>query len=1199
MLRRDDGSIFAISLSPDDRFLAAVSEDGALTVWELGGGSVLYRRDTGAAPASVAFSPDSKILAVGYENGTLRLLNAESGRTLLEIPAHGRCIRSVTWSPDGSLIATGGDDNAAKVWNGATGEIVRTFNRHTDWVQSVAFSPDGSLLATASDDESVGIWSVETGELLDLIQGHTGYVMSVAFSPDGSMIASGSLDGTVRTGNVSEIIAGVGERGNAEELHRALTDSARFLNRRNPLLQINPSPTLLTEVLRIISAEVDSSRENLDSALWGIVGTSKTPNFQAENNPNVKKAQASRDLLNRNLLALRAILVAVEHSDWDSQQKSTLIANATEIWADAAYGLLDLFPMLADSKIEHAASSEQYDWERRMRMLARRQSITAEELLRAAPSDPQVATLKPHVQARIWLAKVQLLGLENDYDEILRICRMLAPENTDLADELAVAAVSGLAILPEYAGRSERGREGARAMRAPNFGAFIRGLEGIEGLEQFRSGVVEAYAAFCETRRPITESDMRSVLEPLQDRTEQEISGFVTMMLKLLAKIEKPKAASAAAATDVNRADPAATISEEYAALDALVADWQRDHGGWQADLIRARVLFAWGTHQLDFVRVGEGARGGSAAAVTISDAEGFRRHMEEWRRQITSAASRLLADDSMDTPGMQQAASMVLEAWFEGAFQLRTNPAYRESREGELLEAIANWLARLPTDLRNRILQDFAIAQTKRFDPSPGEDQEDEAKPEIAHEHKYEFVKSVAFLASETEEGKLFAEIQREYESFGTGVEFHVVPEGEIYDSGSWAQGAMPTYPVNASEFGVWFTLLHTPEARRASGGFHRYIQNGPAVSGDEFALLSDTERTRYAEDFKESLKRQLAGSFDVVLVELNLRTEIRRDIDRNGVTWQETPLYYAVLRPKAVASAREIPPVKTDLDFPHEFGRVVLPFTSQRIVLRPEEGRASHVRHAVVRQEIDDSRRDQGEIVLTITSESLGLPPPPHEQAANLPPDGFSIEPTLIDSKIEILDFPAGTTSAYVKRTTTYRLDWLGGGFFATVAFPSYDPGAGGEPWEVNNFLKRPGDIQQRPIPGGRVSLDGFPWRWESVARWARGALLWGAIGLAGTIGVLGAVRFSKRRKTSEKPRLHLARPAKNTPLAAANFLRRIAVNPSIRLSESQTEDLQNEIERLENNALSAAGEAAADASATIDKWMAIARERHDAAS
>ncbi|MCY3744447.1 MAG: WD40 repeat domain-containing protein [Candidatus Poribacteria bacterium] len=201
-----------VAVSPDGSLMAVASSVGvwlysAYTDEFLSLLSSEHRR----IPSTVAFSPDSAQVAIGYRDGRVILWNVfiENVEADLPIFLHGGAVTSVTFSPDGELLAIGSSDNSATLWDVADRAIRFTF-KHEDSIRVVLFSPDGRRLATGSMDGTTKLWDIETGKQLRSFahpdhhksvtfpSGHTmpyneGGIRCVAFSPDGKLLATGGI----------------------------------------------------------------------------------------------------------------------------------------------------------------------------------------------------------------------------------------------------------------------------------------------------------------------------------------------------------------------------------------------------------------------------------------------------------------------------------------------------------------------------------------------------------------------------------------------------------------------------------------------------------------------------------------------------------------------------------------------------------------------------------------------------------------------------------------------------------------------------------------------------------------------------------------------------------------------------------------------------------------------------------------------
>lgn len=191
----------SIAFSPDSRLLAAGSLDGKIRVWQVEDGELALTLEGHTdAVTSVRFSPqDSALLASGSNDDTVRLWRLDgNGEPLFILEGHTDDVNTVAFSGGGALLASGSDDASIRLWQVDDGALLNTMEGHTRGVLSVAFAPDAVSLVSGALDGTVRLWQVEDGALLNTLAGHSAVVMSVAFSPNGVQVASGSLDGTIR-----------------------------------------------------------------------------------------------------------------------------------------------------------------------------------------------------------------------------------------------------------------------------------------------------------------------------------------------------------------------------------------------------------------------------------------------------------------------------------------------------------------------------------------------------------------------------------------------------------------------------------------------------------------------------------------------------------------------------------------------------------------------------------------------------------------------------------------------------------------------------------------------------------------------------------------------------------------------------------------------------------------------------------------
>jgi WD40 repeat protein len=198
----------------------------------------------------LAYSPDGALLATAdYENNNAAIWDVATARRSKQPEpkavtgaGHTQGVHTVAFSPDSRHVATGSWDSTVRVWESHTGQPVRrqdneeavrrrktttpaqndedaeqiVLKGHDMRVVSVAYAPpprrvgqdlnlntmDQRIIATASCDGTVKTWEAETGDLLYTYRAHTDNphkdeFPTVVFSPDGSSFATNGDKGAV------------------------------------------------------------------------------------------------------------------------------------------------------------------------------------------------------------------------------------------------------------------------------------------------------------------------------------------------------------------------------------------------------------------------------------------------------------------------------------------------------------------------------------------------------------------------------------------------------------------------------------------------------------------------------------------------------------------------------------------------------------------------------------------------------------------------------------------------------------------------------------------------------------------------------------------------------------------------------------------------------------------------------------------
>ena len=161
----------------------------------------------------VTIGPGGTSIALGDADGTVRILDSQSGKLLhlLKRSAPSARVQALAFSASGDRLALAGDDGLVAVWNLDSGGLVQQWTAKLGAASALAFTPNGRLLASAGAE--VRFWDLETGNLLFAMEKHALPVVEVAFDPTGEWLTTVGEDKTVSRVNVRELASELGKLG--------------------------------------------------------------------------------------------------------------------------------------------------------------------------------------------------------------------------------------------------------------------------------------------------------------------------------------------------------------------------------------------------------------------------------------------------------------------------------------------------------------------------------------------------------------------------------------------------------------------------------------------------------------------------------------------------------------------------------------------------------------------------------------------------------------------------------------------------------------------------------------------------------------------------------------------------------------------------------------------------------------------------
>jgi len=220
-----------MAISEDGKTLALLSNIGYMLVGCADGKQLAgyqWPNKLSEAISSVAISPDLSTLALGCDDGLLRVYDASTGKEMQQIAAGPKSEdeppSALAFSKDGKALFVGENKNGrqAKVvsFDVVTGKLVRELPIEIPFIAGLVFSDDYRLLlafggnyndlAKDGNGQAV-IWDVQAAKVRNIIKGSR-YLRRGVFSPDSKLLALHSRERA--------------DRVNREHLGFAIVDAA-------------------------------------------------------------------------------------------------------------------------------------------------------------------------------------------------------------------------------------------------------------------------------------------------------------------------------------------------------------------------------------------------------------------------------------------------------------------------------------------------------------------------------------------------------------------------------------------------------------------------------------------------------------------------------------------------------------------------------------------------------------------------------------------------------------------------------------------------------------------------------------------------------------------------------------------------------------------------------------------------------------
>lgn len=190
----------ALKITEDGRLVFFIGSGDSLKIWDVEK-KALVRELTGYAEMlSLDITPDGSLAVTGDADSHLRLWDVAHGLQFKSEFIYKGKVNDIAASGNGVAIALAGDDGSIKILDRESGQVSVEIAAHKKGVTQCAFVPGSGLLLSGSFDRSVQLHDPATGRLLHAYRFADRKIRKSEILPDGSRYHVG--DSSVSTCNL-------------------------------------------------------------------------------------------------------------------------------------------------------------------------------------------------------------------------------------------------------------------------------------------------------------------------------------------------------------------------------------------------------------------------------------------------------------------------------------------------------------------------------------------------------------------------------------------------------------------------------------------------------------------------------------------------------------------------------------------------------------------------------------------------------------------------------------------------------------------------------------------------------------------------------------------------------------------------------------------------------------------------------------
>lgn len=148
-------------------------------------------------------SPDGIHIAVGYEDGAVKIFSLMNGESSVSFNGHKSAVSVIHYDTLGARLVTGSKDTDVIVWDVINECGLYRLKGHKDVITQALFLKDKNLLVTSSKDSFVKWWDLDTQHCFKTMVGHRSEVWGMLLLNQEGRLLTGSADSELRAWDIN------------------------------------------------------------------------------------------------------------------------------------------------------------------------------------------------------------------------------------------------------------------------------------------------------------------------------------------------------------------------------------------------------------------------------------------------------------------------------------------------------------------------------------------------------------------------------------------------------------------------------------------------------------------------------------------------------------------------------------------------------------------------------------------------------------------------------------------------------------------------------------------------------------------------------------------------------------------------------------------------------------------------------------